>query len=86
MEHRKSWVFRTKATEEHKLFVAGSQLGLAEEVEYLGVTINYTGITGTRTAKRIKTAKAMIASLRTLLAFERGIHPACSIRLYKSLV
>ena len=82
----KSWVLRTQATEEHSFFLAGSQIGLAEEVEYLGVTINYTGIAGTKTATRIRTAKDMIASLRTLGAFDRGIHPARSIRSYKSLV
>ena len=42
---KKNWVIRSHVTEEQNFYLAGSPIGLADEVEYLGVTVDRTDIT-----------------------------------------
>ncbi len=56
------------------------------EAKYLGVTLADEGVSDSKMMERIKKAKNVLGVLRRLGVFTSGVHPARSIRLYKSLV
>ncbi len=56
------------------------------EAKYLGVTLTEEGVSDSKMVERIKKAKNVLGVLRRLGVFTNGVHPARSIRLYKSLV
>ncbi len=57
------------------------------EAKYLGVTLTEEGVSDSKMVERIKKAKKnVLGVLRRLGVFTNGVHPARSIRLYKSLV
>ncbi len=83
---KKSVILRSKYTQGHEFFFSGVRLRSVIEVKYLGRTITEEGISDSKLVDRIKKAENVLGVLRRLGVFTNGVHPARSIRLYKSLV
>ncbi len=66
--------------------LAGQPLGKAEEVEYLAVSMNASGVTESKILDRIRKDKIAVYQLRALGVSTKGINIRMSIMMYKCLV
>ena len=82
----KSWILRNGLTREAAFRLAGHRLELADEVEYLGVTLHGAGVSNRKNVHRVRTAHTVLADLRKQGLFKWGIHPVRCISIHKSLI
>ena len=76
----------TNMTDGHNFYLKGLSIRLADELGYLGIKIDRCKLSATKAGQRVNAAKQMMVALKALGAFQYGVHPALSIRLFKSLM
>ncbi len=71
---------------QHEFTLAGCDSEKSARSKYVGVTLTEEGVSDSKMVERIRKAKNVLGVLRRLGVFTNGVHPARSLRLYKSLV